>query len=334
MTLNNRVRLLGIALSLGAAPAALAQAYPSKPIKFITASTGSPQDVVGRIFAQKITETTSHPVVVESRAGAGALISIQATAKAPADGYNVLVSSTAFAVTPYLSSHIATHPHTFRKLPYDPRKDFEPIRPILNTAFFVVVGANSPYKTLGDIIRAAREQPGRVTYGSWFVGSPGHLGGLRLQSLKGIEMLHVPFKDMGQLMAAVTAGEVGWTLGSDASAGPLEKAGKLRYLAIAAPTRSPIHPQVPSVDESPDTKGYDVQAWVGLFAPPGTPEAIKQRISDDVAAVLKSPQIVERYRLLGYENPDLDPGQFAARIQRDTDAWGAVIKQAGLRLDD
>src|SRR5690606_16226568 len=128
-------------------------------------------------------------------------------------------------ITPDIS-HITTHPHTFSKLPYDARKDFEPIRPILNTAFIVTVGINSPYQSLSDIIRAAQAAPGRITYGSWFVGSPGHLGGLRLQSMKKIEMLHVPYRDMGQLMAAVAAGEVDWTLGSAASAGPLEKAGK------------------------------------------------------------------------------------------------------------
>ena len=325
--MNLRIRLAVLAgiFSMTAA-AANAQSFPTKPVRILTpSSVGSGPDVALRAIAEQLGKKWGQPVIVDNRPGGNGFVATGLFKQAKPDGYELIAPD---------SSHIATHPHTFRKLPYDPQKDFEPIRPILNTAFFVVVGANSPYKTLGDIIQAAREQPGRVTYGSWFVGSPGHLGGLRLQSLKGIEMLHVPFKDMGQLMTAVAAGEVGWTLGSDASAGPLEKAGKLRYLAIAAPARSPIHPQVPSVDESPDTKGYDVQAWVGLFAPPGTPEAIKQRISDDVAAVLKSPQIVERYRLLGYENPDLDPRQFAARIQRDTDAWGAVIKQAGLRLDD
>ncbi|ODU97915.1 MAG: hypothetical protein ABT00_00220 [Bordetella sp. SCN 68-11] len=295
--MNLRIRLAVLAgiFSMTAA-AANAQSFPTKPVRILTpSSVGSGPDVALRAIAEQLGKKWGQPVIVDNRPGGNGFVATGLFKQAKPDGYELIAPD---------SSHIATHPHTFRKLPYDPQKDFEPIRPILNTAFFVVVGANSPYKTLADIVQAAREQPGRVTYGSWFVGSPGH------------------------------PGEVGWTLGSDASAGPLEKAGKLRYLAIAAPARSPIHPQVPSVDESPDTKGYDVQAWVGLFAPPGTPEAIKQRISDDVAAVLKSPQIVERYRLLGYENPDLDPGQFAARIQRDTDAWGAVIKQAGLRLDD
>src|SRR5262249_4787844 len=137
------------------------------------------------------------------------------------------------------NTHTTTHPHTFSHLPYDVQKDFMPLAMLLRTSFFAAVGANSRFRTLDDIVAAARDQPGRITYGSWFNGSPGHIGALRLEAMKGIRMVHVPFRDFGQLYAAVASQEVDWALGSIASAGALERGGKLRFVALAAARRDP-----------------------------------------------------------------------------------------------
>ena len=231
------------------------------------------------------------------------------------------------------SNHLTTHPHTFSKLPYDPQRDLEPVRPLFRNGFFIVVAKDSPFRSLADIVAAAKAQPGRVSYGSWFNGSPGHLGALRLQKLAGIEMLHVPYKEMTQLYAAVATQEVQWALGSAASAGALERAGRVRFIAIAGPARSKAYPQVPSADELPTTRGYEVTAWTGLFAPAGTPKALRQRIGADVLEALKSPEVGERYRSLDYELLDADADAYAALIARETRNWADVIQSAHLKLD-
>jgi tripartite-type tricarboxylate transporter receptor subunit TctC len=294
-------------------------------VRILTAfPAGSGPDVALRVVAERLGKQWGQPVVVENRAGGNGFIAINALKQSAPDGHDLIQLD---------SNHLTTHPHTFGKLPYDPQKDLEPVRPLFRNGFFVVVSKDSPYRTLEDIVAAAKAQPGKITYGSWFNGSPGHLGALRLQKIKGIEMLHVPYKEMTQLYSAVAMQDVHWALGSAASAGPLEKAGKVKFLAVAGPNRSKAHPDVPSVDESPATKGYEVAAWTGLFAPKGTPKAVREKISADVLEALKSPEVVERYRALDYELFDAGPDAYAQAIARETGNWAEVIKAADLKLD-
>jgi 3-(3-hydroxy-phenyl)propionate hydroxylase len=301
------------------------QPYPSKPVRILTAfPAGSGPDVALRVVAERLSKKWTQPVIVENRPGGNGFIAIGALKQASPDGHELIQLD---------SNHLTTHPHTFSKLPYDAQQDLEPVRPLFRNHFFVVVAKDSPYQSLADIVAAAKARPGQVSYGSWFNGSPGHLGGLRLQKLKGVDMLHVPYKEMSQLYAAVATQEVQWALGSAASAGPLEKAGRLRFLAVAGAARSKAYPQTPSVDESPATKGYEVSAWTGLFAPKGTPKALRQRISADVLEALKSPEVVERFRGLDYELLDADPDAYAELIRRETRNWAEIIKAANLKLD-
>jgi tripartite-type tricarboxylate transporter receptor subunit TctC len=313
-------------LGVGFTLLASAQTFPAKTVKIITPfSAGSGPDTALRAIAEKLSKKWGQAVIVDNRPGGNGFVAMGAFKQALPGGHDLVALD---------SNHITTHPHTFSKLPYDPQRDLEPIRPILRTDFFVVVGKDSPHRTLDDIIKAAKEKPNSVTYGSWFVGSPGHLGALRLQSMHGIQMTHVPYKDMGQLFAAVATQEVQWALGSIASAGGMEKGGKVRFIALGGPQRSPLYPYVPTTGESPSTKGYEVNAWVGLFAPRGTPEAVRSKISADVAEAMASPELVERYRTIGYENMNIGADQFASLIQLETQAWKKTISDAALKLDE
>jgi 3-(3-hydroxy-phenyl)propionate hydroxylase len=321
----------GLALAAGGAAQAQAQtqtqtaAFPSKPVRLITPfAAGSGPDVALRVAAERLSRKWSQPVIVDNKPGGNGFIAIAALRQGAPDGHELVQLD---------SNHLTTHPHTFGKLPYDPQKDLEPVRPLFRNNFFVTVAKDSPYKTLDDIVAAARAQPGQVTYGSWFNGSPGHLGALRLQKLKKIEMLHVPYKEMNQLYTAVATREVSWALGSAASAGALEKAGKLRFIAIAGPQRSRAYPDVPSVDETPSTKGYEVASWTGLFAPKGTPQALREKISADLKEALAAPEVQARYRGFDYEAFDAGPDAFAELIRRETAGWGDIIKAANLKLD-
>ncbi len=310
---------------LSAWPMVRADDFPSRPVKLLTAfPTGSGPDVALRLVAEGLAKTWRQPVVVENKPGGNGFIAYEALRQSANDGH---------VLAQFDSNHLTTHPHVFSKLPYDPQKDLEPVRPLFRNYFFVVVSVNSPIRTLDDLVAAARRSPGSINYGSWFNGSPGHLGALLLQSQKGLDMVHVPFKQMAQLYAAVSTQEVDWALGSAASAGPLEKAGRLRFIAFAGPRRMEAYPAVPATAEASSTRGYQVAAWTGLFAPRGTALALRERISRDIAQVLATPEVAQRYRGFGYERFDADPQAFAQAIADETRNWSGVIQKAGLKLD-
>jgi tripartite-type tricarboxylate transporter receptor subunit TctC len=285
---------------------------------------GSGPDAALRVIGDQLARKWGQPVVVDNRPGGNGFIAVAAFKSAPLDHHTLLLID---------SNHVTTHPHTFGKLPYDVEKDFLPIGMILRTPFFVAVGPDSPYRTLEDIITAAKARPGGLTYGSWFMGSPGHIGALQLESMRGIKMQHVPYRDFGQLYAAVANGEVDWALGSIASAGGLERAGKLRFLAVAAAARDPLYPNVPATAEAPPLLGFHVSAWAGLFAGPGTPVPVVESIAADLREALQRPAVVERYRTFGYEAPPLSPAEYSQLIRRETESWGRVIRTANLKLD-
>jgi tripartite-type tricarboxylate transporter receptor subunit TctC len=228
---------------------------------------------------------------------------------------------------------MTTHPHTFSKLPYKVQDDFVPLTQILRTAFFITVAADSPFKTVEDLVAAAKAKPGVINYGSWFIGSPGHIGAVRLEAMKGLQMTHVPFRDFGALYAAVSTKEVDWALGSAASAGPMQRSGRLRFLALAAPKRDPLYPDVPATAEMPALRGFEVSAWTGLFGPQAMPQAARDRVVAEVAKVMAKPEVVERYRTLGFEAPNLSGKAFNDLIVRETRSWGEVIRAANFKLD-
>jgi tripartite-type tricarboxylate transporter receptor subunit TctC len=300
-------------------------AFPSRTVRLVTPfPPGSGPDVALRLVADGLAKRWGQAVVVENKAGGNGFIAVAAFKQGSNDGHDLLQLD---------NNHCTTHPHTFSHLPYDMERDFTPLRMILRAPFFVAVGANSAYKSVDDIIAAARGRPGGIMYGSWFVGSPGHIGALKLEAMTGVHMTHVPYRDFGQLYAAVATGEVAWALGTAASAGPMERAGKIRFIALAAPRRDSLYPQVPATSESPTLRGFEVTGWTGLFAPKAISAQRRDQLSSDIAAALALPDVVEQYRALGYEAPALDAGAFTELIRRETRAWGETIQTAHLRLD-
>ena len=306
---------------------ASAQFQPTRAVRITTPfSAGSGPDAALRALAQGLSEKWGQPVIVDNRPGGNGFIAITAFKKYAPDGMELINAD---------AGHVTVHPHTFRKLPYDPVKDLEPVRALLLSNYFIAVSQRSPFRTIDDIVRAAKAKPGAVTYGSFFLGSPPHLGALKLESQADVKMLHVPYKDTMQLYTAVATGEVDWALGSIASAGPLEKSGKLRFIGVAAGKQRQMRfPDVPSTAESVTAKNLYVTGWTGLFAPRGTPKELREKIARDVSEVLASPAMVERYRNLGYEDSPLSTDAFAAAIQKESDEWRTVVSQAGLKLDD
>lgn len=305
---------------------AQAQFQPTRQVRIVTPlSAGSGPDATLRALAQGLSQKWGQPVVVDNRPGGNGFIAITALKQSAPDGHELIMAE---------GGQLVVHPHTFRKLPYDPVKDLEPVRWLLLSKFFVAVAANSPFQTIDDIVKAARDKPGAVTYGSFYVASPPHLGGLQLQSQTGTKMLHIPYKEMGQLYIAVANGEVDWALGSLGSAGPLEKSGRLKFITVAALTRYSLYPNVPASSESSTAKNFTLTGWNGIFAPPGTPKEIREKIANDISEVLASPQLVERYKISGYEDPKLATDAFARQISKESAEWKKVVTEAGLKLDE
>lgn len=321
-----RFAAITIAISCVLLPTyAAAQFHPTRPVRIIVPfSAGSGPDAAIRAVAHGLTQKWNQPVIIDNRPGGNGFIGINLFKNLPPDGHELFDAD---------GGHVTVHPHTFGKLPYDSVKDLEPVRFLLLSKYFVAVPANSRFQNIDDIVRAAKEKPDAITYGSFFVGSPPHLGGLRLQSLTGIKMLHVPYKDTVQLYTAVANGEVDWALGSLASAGPLEKAGKLKFITVAADKRFALYPNVPATSESTTVKNFSVTGWNGIFAPRGTPKDIRDKIANDISEVLASPQIMERYKNFGYEDVPLQTDAFANFISKESNDWKKVVHEAGLKLD-
>jgi tripartite-type tricarboxylate transporter receptor subunit TctC len=323
---RDSILLLCAALAFGLfAPAALAQQYPTKPVRIITPfPSGSGPDSVLRVVGEKLTKMWGQQVIVENRPGANGFIAIEAAKKAAPDGYTLVQMDDA---------HMALQPHLYKKIPYDIGKDFDPVATFFRTYFFVVVPANSSWKNMTDLIAAAKAKPGDVTYGSWFVGSPGHVGAAMLEAETGTQMVHVPFKEMSQLFTAVGNNDVAWSFGSAASSGPLYRAGKVKYIAVAAPKRVAGYENVPTVAEAGGPAGFEVKAWVGLFAPRGTPAPIIAKINQDVGKALAESDVRERFATFGFEPYAAPPEEMTKNISADSKRYGEIIKRAKISIE-
>jgi tripartite-type tricarboxylate transporter receptor subunit TctC len=301
---------------------AMAQAYPTKPVRFITASVGSPQDVVGRLFAQKLAETWGQQVVVDNRAGAGALLSIQAAAKAPPDGYNVLVSSTAFAVTPFL----------YQNLGYDAEKDLVPVVLLATAPNIIVANPASGIRTLKDVVDRAR-QGQVVRYGSPGFGTTPQLSAEYLFKVLGkADVTHVPYRGIPPLMQGVVAGEVEVAASALPPAVPQIRAGRLIGLAVTSASRNSAIPNVPTIAEAGFT-GFEDDSWVGLWVPASTPAPIIARIRDEVAKIASMPDVRDRLRGIGFEAAVGTSEAFGALVQRELRKWAKVVKETGAKVE-
>lgn len=321
----------GLALAAGALTAAalpmgaFAQQFPTKPVRIITPfPVGGGPDGVARLVADKLSRAWGQPVVVENRPGGNGFIAIDAFKRGAKDGTDMVVLD---------NVHLAAYPALFKKLPYDPVKDFDTLLPLFKTYFFFTVATNSKYKTVGDIIADAKANPGKLNFGSWSIGNPVHLGSELFASTAGIKMEHVLYKETTQLYTSVSTGELAFALGSAATAGPLQRAGKLRFLAVTAPQRNASFPDVPTVGESGGPKGFEVTGWNAIAVPPGLPPAVTDKIKKDIETALASPDVLEKFKSFGYEPFPQTRDQFNQFVKAETQRFGDVIRKANISLD-
>ncbi|OVZ62438.1 TctC [Pigmentiphaga sp. NML080357] len=322
------VRLAVAAALSGAAvlPAAqAADAYPSRPVTLVTSfSVGSGPDTVLRLVADRLGKAWGQRVVVENRPGGAGFIAIDAFKRSAPDGYSLLQLD---------SEQLAALPHLYKSRNYDPDKIFDPVATLFITPFLVSVSAQSPWKSVSDLVAAAKAKPGQVTYGSWGIGSPGHLGGIALESEANLSMQHVPYKEVGQLYAAVSNQEVNWSMATIASSQGPYQAGKLRYIAVAAPKRIPQMPEVPTVAESGGPASLDVNSFVVLLAPKGIPPAIRDKINADVAKIVADPEIKKRLDTFAFQTISWSPEEIHRQVSAKSRTYQKLIQKANVTLE-
>jgi tripartite-type tricarboxylate transporter receptor subunit TctC len=276
-----------------------AQQFPAKTVKVITPfSAGSGPDSVLRLVGDKLSKQWGQAVVVENRPGGSGIIAVTAATKSVPDGYTLVRLD---------DTQLALQPHLYPDGRYDAVRTLDPVAALFRSYFFIVVATASPWRSVSELVRAAKTKPGGLTYGSWGIGSPGHVGAMMLQAATGTSMTHVPFKDMAQLYTAVANNDVDWAFGSAASAGPVARAGKARFLAVAASKRRVGFPEVPTVSEAGGPAQFEVKAWMALLVPRGTPKPIIARINRDIANLLTQPDLLERFGSMGFEPVSLSP---------------------------
>ena len=321
--MNRRTGILlaaGVAVGLVAGQG-WAQTFPAQPVRSISPfPAGSGPDVIARIVGEKLNASWKQSVIVDPRPGANGFLAANAVKQAAPTGYDLLMADV---------GHLSISPSLFKKLPYDPKADFVPIGLLYRTSFFIAVGANSPYRTAKDLISAAAAAPGKLSYGSNSVGGPLHLGAAQLEAATGTKMLHVPYKELSQLYAAVSTGEVDWAMASIASAGPLLKAGKLRFIAVADDVRSSSLPNVPTLEESGGPKSVKARSWVGLMAPKGTPAAVVTVLNKSLNDVLRQPDVIEKMANFGFVPDPVTPAALASLIESDTVVYAEIVKRTG-----
>ena len=305
---------------------AFAQAdYPNKPVTLVTAfAPGSGPDATLRLVADKLGKAWNQRVQVENRPGGGGFIAMDFAKRAAPDGYTLLQLD---------SDHLAAVPHLYKQRGADMLKNFEPVASIFRTTFLVAVPTDSAFKSMADIVAAAKAAPGKVTYGSWGIGSPGHLGGELLELQTGISMQHVPYREVSQLFTSVGAGDVAWSLGTLPSSSGAYKAGKLRYIAVAAAKRLPQVPEVPTAAEAGGPKDFDVNAFVVLVAPKGLPPAIRAKVGADVAKVLSDPEIKSRFDTFAFEPISWSPEEITRNAEVKSKVYEQLVKKANISLE-
>jgi tripartite-type tricarboxylate transporter receptor subunit TctC len=302
-----------------------AQTFPTKTVRIISPyPTGAGPDTVARLLADKLAKSWGQQVIVEARPGGNGFIAIEAVKKGAADGHDLVMVD---------SGHVAVNPSLCKRLPYDVDKDLAPAALIYRTDFLVAVSANGRYATVGQVIEAAKKQPGKVSYGTPFVGSPSHLGSALLELRTGTQMVHVPFKETSQMTAAVANGEVDWTLTTLATAGPLVRASKVKFIGVAAKSRLAAAPEIPTVVEAGGPADYEVNAWVAWLAPKTTPAAAIATINRDVNRALGEPDVRERLATFGFTPLPSSPQALADLIRADTAKYAELVRKTGATID-
>lgn len=315
--------VLSAAATLLPITAAQAQAYPNKPVKLVVPyPPGGPTDIVARVVAQHLSDQTGQTFVVENRAGAGGNLGAEAVARAPADGYTLLVATTAHAINMSI----------FKTLNYDVQRDFAPISLLTQGPLVLVAHPAFPAKTVAEVIAQAKAKPGQLNYASSGNGQSTHLSAELFNTLAGIKLSHVPYKGSAPALTDVIAGQVPLMFDTMLSSMPFVKAGKLKAIAVTSPQRSPAAPDVPTVAES-GLPGYEVFAWNGLLAPTGTPPAVIARLSDEMKKVLGLPEVKDKFAVQGFAATYTSPEQTVGFVRGEVDKWTKAVRASGATVD-
>ena len=321
----NRHRILvAVVLSLAAPLLAHAQAYPSRPIRLIVPfAPGGTTDVIARIVGQKLGESLGQQIVVDNRPGANGNIGTDLAAKAPPDGYTLVMS---------FDGTIAINPHVYKKLPFDPQKDLAPVVTVAQVPLLIVVQPSLGVNSVKDLVALAKAKPARINYSSAGHGSTGHLTGELLKTRAQIEMVHVGYKGGGQALTDLLGGQIDMLVTALPTVEPFLRQGKLKALAFSSAKRVPGLPEVPTLAESGYT-GFDVSSWYGILAPAGTPQDRVLRLNREIVKILAQKDVRDRFAALGTELVGDTPAQFAATIRADTLRWANVVRASNIRLD-
>lgn len=306
--------------ALAMTQAVAAESYPSRPIRFIVPfPPGGGNDIVGRIVATKLAEGLGQQVVVDNRGGAGGTLGTDLAAKAPRDGYTLLVNNISLAVNHSL----------VRKLPYDTLKDLAPVSLIGRQANVVVVHPDFAAKSVRELLSLARAKPGELNYGSGGQGSASHLATEMLKLMAQVDMVHVPYKGLGPALTDLMGGRLELIISTLASALPHMKANRLRPLAVTTAKRSMFFPAVPTMDEA-GVKGYEFSTWYGLLVTAGTPDAILDRLNTETRKAIASSAVKEQFVAQGLEPATSSAQEFGAYLRSEIAKWGKVIRAAGV----
>ncbi|MCC6534294.1 MAG: tripartite tricarboxylate transporter substrate binding protein [Burkholderiales bacterium] len=313
-----------IAATCAATPAAVAaETYPGRPVRLIVPyAPGGNADIVGRIVADGLGARLRQQVVVDNRPGGASIIGTGLAAKAPADGYTLLLVASTFAVNPSLAA----------KLPYDTLKDLTPISLVGQTPQVLLITPALPASNLKDLIALAKAKPNALNYGSTGVGSTANMAGALLNLMAGIALVHVPYKGTAQSLTDVIAGHLHVAIPSLTASIPHIRAGKLKALGLTGTKRSSQLPEVPTIAEA-GVPGYQAVIWNGVLSPAGTPKAVLERVSRELAAAMRSPEASSRYGALGAETIGSTPEEFARFLRAEIEQYARVIQAGGLKAE-
>jgi len=324
LNLARGVFLLALAAAWPA-PCAAQSGYPSKPVRFIVPSSpGGGTDIIARAIALKLSEAFGQQVVVDNRPGAGQMIGIELAAKSPADGHTILMAASTLAINPVM----------FKKVAYDPVRDFAPVTQAASLPNVLVVHPSLQAASLAELLALARQRPGQVAYASAGIGTSPHMSVELLKSMTGIDLVHVPYKGTAPGVVDLLAGQVSVMAPNVLTALPYIKAGRLRALAVTSAKRSDALPDVPTIAEAgaeSGLSGYESAQWYGVLAPAGTPAEIVNRLYGEVARALRAGDVRERLAADGAEPVGSTPAEFAAFIRAEIEKWARVAKAARIR---
>ena len=313
-----RIGALGAMLVIGGS--ALAQAFPTKPIRFVAAfPAGGPSDIVARAMAKRMSEVLGQPVIVDNRTGAGGNIGAEAVAKAPPDGYTVLLGG----------SYVIIAPALYLKPPFDPIRDFAPIGLIVSNQYVLVIHPSVPARSVRDLIKVAKAQPGKLNYASTGPGSPPRLAGELFKSMAGVDMVNISYKGATPALIDMIGGHIDVYFGGISGTLPPIASNKIRPLAVTSTKRSSQLPEIPTVAEAA-LPGYDITTWFGLLAPAGTPREIINKLNAVIIGIVNEKEMTNYLIGQGVDPVTNTPDQFAAYIKNEVPKFAKIVKAAGI----